>query len=128
MRLSKRHVNALVLLAADGACLRREYAVSGFPYRVNGTGCEVRADTIKKLNRQRLVAHHVSFSEGEWQDEYRITDAGRRAWIDAAATVLLRVYRQHAKDPALVCARRQPAIVRFRGHLADLDGGEGTEA
>jgi hypothetical protein len=102
MRLNKHHMDALVLLAAEGACLRREYVVSGFPYRLNGTGCEVRSDTIKKLTRRRLVAHHVFFSEGAWRDEYRITEAGRRAWRDAAAAVLLRVYQQHAEGAALV--------------------------
>jgi hypothetical protein len=87
MKLNKHQMDALALLAPEGAYLRREFVVSGFPYRVNGTGCEVRSDTIKKLTRRRLVSHHVSFSEGEWRDEYRITDAGRRAWSDAAATL-----------------------------------------
>ena len=87
MRLNKHKMDALALLAPEGACLRREYVVSGFPYRVNGTGCDVQSDAIKRLTRRRLIAHDVFFSEGEWWDEYRITDAGRRAWSDAVATI-----------------------------------------
>ena len=49
--------------------------MSGFPYRVNGTGCEVRSDTIRQLTRRGLVSYHVFFNGGEWRDEYRITEA-----------------------------------------------------
>ena len=83
MKLNKHQMDALALLAPEGAYLRREFVVSGFPYRVNGTGCEVRSDTIRQLTRRGLVSYHVFFNGGEWRDEYRITEAGRRAWGDA---------------------------------------------
>ena len=48
MRLDKHHMDALVLLAAEGACLRREYVVSGFPYRLGAVAScvGIRRDAI----------------------------------------------------------------------------------